>query len=143
METLPGSSSGPSSHLTTELFCLPTMTTPRRILLFTIALASLASAENPAVQKQASSAASAQSPRLQTPRTVRQIGTIDLPGSPGFDDLAFAKGKLLVVHTAASSLDIVDPAKAARHRAGCEPAIAPGHCCRSAERKNLRSAVGE
>jgi YVTN family beta-propeller protein len=36
---------------------------------------------------------------------------VDIPGSPGFDQMAIANGKLLLVHTAASSLDIVDPAR--------------------------------
>lgn len=36
---------------------------------------------------------------------------VDIPGSPGFDTLAVVNGKLLLAHTAASSLDVVDPAK--------------------------------
>ena len=36
---------------------------------------------------------------------------VDIPGSPGFDALAIANGKVLLAHTAASSLDVVDPSK--------------------------------
>ena len=36
---------------------------------------------------------------------------VDIPGSPGFDAMAIAQGKVLLTHTAASSLDVVDPAK--------------------------------
>lgn len=44
-------------------------------------------------------------------RTLQQIGMVDIPGSPGFDTLGIANGKVLLAHTAASSLDVVDPAK--------------------------------
>ena len=44
-------------------------------------------------------------------RTLQQIGMVDIPGSPGFDAVAVANGKVLLAHTAASSLDVVDPAK--------------------------------
>jgi DNA-binding beta-propeller fold protein YncE len=44
-------------------------------------------------------------------RTLQQIGMVDIPGSPGFDAVAIANGKVLLTHTAASSLDVVDPAK--------------------------------
>jgi DNA-binding beta-propeller fold protein YncE len=56
-------------------------------------------------------------PARLTPRTpgqqatLRQIGMVDIPGSPGFDAVAVADGKVLLAHTAASSLDVVDPAK--------------------------------
>jgi YVTN family beta-propeller protein len=43
--------------------------------------------------------------------TLRQIGMVDIPGSPGFDSVAVANSKVLLVHTAASSLDVVDPAR--------------------------------
>lgn len=36
---------------------------------------------------------------------------VDIPGSPGFDQLAIANGKVLLTHPAGSSLDVVDPAK--------------------------------
>lgn len=47
----------------------------------------------------------------QRQASLRQLGVVELPGSPGFDEMAFAQGKLLITHTAASSLDIVDPAR--------------------------------
>ncbi len=53
-------------------------------------------------------------PRPRAPgqqRTLQQIGMVDIPGSPGFDTLAVVNGKVLLAHTAASSLDVVDPAK--------------------------------
>ena len=43
--------------------------------------------------------------------TVRQVGMIDIPGNPGFDDLAFAKGMLVMTHAGAGTVDIFDPAK--------------------------------
>ncbi len=43
--------------------------------------------------------------------TLRQIGMVDIPGSPGFDAVGIVNGKVLLAHTAASSLDVVDPAK--------------------------------
>lgn len=52
--------------------------------------------------------------RRRTPgqqQTLQQIGMVDIPGSPGFDSVAIANGKVLLTHTAASSLDVVDPAK--------------------------------
>ncbi len=36
---------------------------------------------------------------------------VDIPGSPGFDAIAIVNSKVLLAHTAASSLDVVDPAK--------------------------------
>jgi DNA-binding beta-propeller fold protein YncE len=42
---------------------------------------------------------------------LRQIAMIDLPGQPGFESLAIANGHLLVAHSAADSVDIVDLAK--------------------------------
>lgn len=47
----------------------------------------------------------------QSAPQLRQIGMVDVPGSPGFDQVAFAKGLLLMTHTSASALDVVDPAK--------------------------------
>ncbi len=49
--------------------------------------------------------------RPNGPRTLQQLGMVDIPGSPGFDEVAVANGKVLLTHTAASSLDVVDPAK--------------------------------
>jgi YVTN family beta-propeller protein len=56
-------------------------------------------------------AAAQANPVARQQRALRRLGVVDLPGSPGFDEMAFAKGKLLITHTAASSLDIVDPAR--------------------------------
>ncbi len=42
---------------------------------------------------------------------LRQIGMANLPGSPGFGELAFAKGMLVMTHTAASAVDIFDPSR--------------------------------
>ncbi len=42
---------------------------------------------------------------------LRQIGMVNLPGSPGFGELAFAKGMLVMTHTAASAVDVFDPTK--------------------------------
>ena len=42
---------------------------------------------------------------------LRQIGMVNLPGAPGFGQLAFADGMLLLTHTAASSVDIFDPSR--------------------------------
>jgi DNA-binding beta-propeller fold protein YncE len=40
---------------------------------------------------------------------LRQIGMINLPGPPGFGDVAFANGMLLLTHPGASAVDIFDP----------------------------------
>lgn len=37
---------------------------------------------------------------------MRQVGMIDLPGAPGFDSVAFAKGMLLISHAADDKVDI-------------------------------------
>jgi DNA-binding beta-propeller fold protein YncE len=42
---------------------------------------------------------------------LRQIAMIDLPGQPGFDSVAIANGALLVAHSAADTVDILDLAK--------------------------------
>lgn len=36
---------------------------------------------------------------------------VDLPGEPGFDGLAFARGALVITHTAANTVDVFDPVK--------------------------------
>jgi DNA-binding beta-propeller fold protein YncE len=36
---------------------------------------------------------------------------VDLPGTPGFDDAAFAKGMLLISHATVNTVDIFDPRK--------------------------------
>src|SRR5512142_697833 len=42
---------------------------------------------------------------------LRQIGMVDIPGRPGFDEAVFANGMLVLAHEAAGTLDIFDPAK--------------------------------
>jgi DNA-binding beta-propeller fold protein YncE len=42
---------------------------------------------------------------------LRQVAMIDLPGQPGFDSVAIANGALLVAHSAADSVDILDLTK--------------------------------
>ena len=42
---------------------------------------------------------------------LRQVGVVDLPGAPGFDQMALAKGMLLISHAGADTVDIFDPAK--------------------------------
>ncbi len=42
---------------------------------------------------------------------LRQIGMVGLPGSPGFGEMAFARGMLVMTHPAASTVDVFDPKK--------------------------------
>jgi YVTN family beta-propeller protein len=42
---------------------------------------------------------------------LRQIGMVNIPGSPGFGDSAFANGMLLLTHPGASAVDVFDPTK--------------------------------
>jgi YVTN family beta-propeller protein len=42
---------------------------------------------------------------------LREIGMVNIPGTPGFGELAFAKGMLVLTHTAASEVDIFDPVR--------------------------------
>jgi DNA-binding beta-propeller fold protein YncE len=42
---------------------------------------------------------------------LREIAMLDVPGRPGFETLAFAKGYLVLAHNGASSVNIFDPAK--------------------------------
>ena len=42
---------------------------------------------------------------------LRQVGIVNLPGSPGFGDSAFANGMLLLTHPGASAVDVFDPTK--------------------------------
>ena len=41
--------------------------------------------------------------------TVRQVAILDLPGRPGFDEMVFAKGMLVISHPAANTVEIFDP----------------------------------
>lgn len=42
---------------------------------------------------------------------LKQVAMIDLPGEPGFDGMAFARGALVITHSAANTVDIFDPLK--------------------------------
>ena len=42
---------------------------------------------------------------------LRQIGMVNLPGPPGFGELAFADGMVLLPHTGASTVDVFDPVR--------------------------------
>lgn len=42
---------------------------------------------------------------------LRQIGMVDLAGPPGFGDVAFAEGMLLLTHPGASSIDVFHPTR--------------------------------
>jgi YVTN family beta-propeller protein len=42
---------------------------------------------------------------------LRQIGMVNVPGSPGFGEMAFCNGMLLIAHPGASSLDVFDPGR--------------------------------
>jgi DNA-binding beta-propeller fold protein YncE len=42
---------------------------------------------------------------------LREIALLDIPGRPGFETLAFAKGYLVMAHDGASTVDIFDPTK--------------------------------
>lgn len=43
--------------------------------------------------------------------TLRPIALVDLPGIPGFDEVVFANGDLVLTHSSANTVDIVDPIK--------------------------------
>lgn len=45
------------------------------------------------------------------PAELRKIAMINLPGTPGFDGLAFVNGVLVIGHTGAGTVDIFDPQK--------------------------------
>src|SRR5438128_64703 len=42
---------------------------------------------------------------------LRQVAVIDIPGRPGFDNIAFANGKLAIAHAGAGTVDIFDPVR--------------------------------
>lgn len=42
---------------------------------------------------------------------MRQVAIVDLPGEPGFDQVAFANGMLVVAHQSTGTLDIFDPGR--------------------------------
>jgi DNA-binding beta-propeller fold protein YncE len=51
-----------------------------------------------------------QQPHLSGASDLRQVGMVNLPGSPGFGEMAFVNGMLLLAHPGASSVDVFDPA---------------------------------
>ena len=48
---------------------------------------------------------------LASASDLRQIGMVNVPGSPGFVELAFCNGMLLMTHPGASALDVYDPTR--------------------------------
>lgn len=42
---------------------------------------------------------------------LREVAVLDIPGQPGFETLAFARGFLVIAHDGASTVEIYDPAK--------------------------------
>ena len=48
---------------------------------------------------------------LASASDLRQIGMVDLPGPPGFGEVAFAEGMLLVTHPGASSIEVFHPTR--------------------------------
>ena len=40
---------------------------------------------------------------------VKQVAILDLPGRPGFDQMVFAKGMLIIAHPSAGTVEIYDP----------------------------------
>ncbi len=42
---------------------------------------------------------------------LRQIGMVNIPGAPGFGEMAFANGMLVMTHSGASAVDVFDPAR--------------------------------
>lgn len=42
---------------------------------------------------------------------LKQVAIVDLPGAPGFDGLAFARGMLLIAHGGTGTVDVFDPQK--------------------------------
>lgn len=46
-----------------------------------------------------------------TQPSLRQVALLDLPGKPGFDEIALAQGMILVTHGGAGTVDLFDPQK--------------------------------
>jgi YVTN family beta-propeller protein len=42
---------------------------------------------------------------------LRQIGMVNIPGAPGFGQMAFANGMLVMTHSGASAVDVFDPVR--------------------------------
>lgn len=45
------------------------------------------------------------------PKALRQVATVDLPGVPGFDEVAFAAGQLVITHQSANTVEVFDPTR--------------------------------
>lgn len=80
------------------------MPVPRVLIPAVLLCASLAGASNPVPLT--SSAIG-----LGGVTDLRQIGMVNLPGAPGFGDVAFANGMLLLTHPGASAVDVFDPVR--------------------------------
>jgi YVTN family beta-propeller protein len=121
-----GSSSHRSAHLIDERFCSPPMPKFRFTPICLLAVACCVSAQgqstatpqqfaatgsSPVAPVKNTSTAVPATPKPPAQRTLRQVGMVDIPGSPGFDQIAIASGKVLLTHTSDSSLDVVDPVK--------------------------------
>ena len=48
---------------------------------------------------------------LATASDLRQIGMVNIPGAPGFGQVAFVNGMLVMTHPGASAVDIFDPVR--------------------------------
>jgi YVTN family beta-propeller protein len=113
------------AHPTDEQFCSAIMPRRRYILSFFLASALSGWAQGPVpaqrlsagsalpiTQSQTTPKSTAITPKpLQQKGSLRQLGMVEIPGSPGFDEIVVANGKVLLTHTASSSLDVVDPGK--------------------------------
>src|SRR5438132_14429174 len=42
---------------------------------------------------------------------LRQVALLDIPGTPGFDDMVMVNGNLVIAHHGANTVDIFDPIK--------------------------------
>ena len=47
----------------------------------------------------------------ETPQQLRPLALVDLPGIPGFDEVVFANGDLVLTHNSMNTLDVIDPVK--------------------------------
>src|SRR4051794_4563757 len=56
-------------------------------------------------------AAGAVCAQTQTQQQLRPLAMVDLPGMPGFDEVVFANGNLVLTHNSANTVDIIDPVK--------------------------------
>jgi DNA-binding beta-propeller fold protein YncE len=47
----------------------------------------------------------------ESTQQLRPLAMVDLPGMPGFDEVVFANGSLVLTHSSANTVDIIDPVK--------------------------------